>query len=121
MNQLLNSISINSEDLEQLLKERTSKNAHFILIDVREAIEYKMGHVKGVDLLRPTSEFQDWAKTIIDEYKDQIIILTCRSGSRSGRLQRVMKANGHPHVINHAGGILSYHGKIEKGPYNATY
>jgi len=117
MNQLLNSISINSEDLEQALRDRSLGKINFVLIDVREPMEYKMGHVKGVDLLRPTSEFQNWVKAIIDEYKEEIIILTCRTGSRSGRLQRVMKSQEHAHVINHAGGIYSYRGEIAKGSY----
>jgi rhodanese-related sulfurtransferase len=84
------------------------------LIDVREDIEYAMGHVKGVDMLKPTSSFQEWAEQFFDEIKDKTVIFTCRTGARSGQVQNVFKSNGHEKVINHYGGIVSYRGEVEK-------
>jgi len=115
MSILLDKSSVNSEDLEQLLRERAEGKADFVLVDVREDMEYKMGHIKGVDLLKPTSTFQSWASELLEETKDKILILTCRIDNRSGQVQAVFRRNGHPRVINHAGGIVSYHGEIEKG------
>lgn len=115
MHQLLEKSSINSEELEQLLKDREEGKADFLLVDVREEMEYEMGHVKGVDLLRPTSTFQNWGEQLFEETKDQVVIFTCRTDSRSGQVQTVFKRNGHPRVINHAGGIVSYRAEIERG------
>jgi len=107
--------TVNSEELEQLLKERSEKRVDFLLIDVREEMEYQMGHIEGVDLLKPTSTFQDWAQQLLEEAKDKTIIFTCRTDYRSGQVQSVFKENGHPHVINHTGGIVSYRGEISRG------
>ena len=115
MNQLLNRSTVSSEDLEQLLQDRAEGKTDFVLVDVREAMEYTMGHVKGVDLLKPTSTFQSWAEELLEETKEKIVILTCRTDNRSAQVQAIFKQNGHPRVINHTGGIISYRGEIEKG------
>ena len=115
MNQLLQKNIIHSEELEQLLRDREEGKADFLLVDVREEMEYQMGHIKGVDLLRPTSTFQNWAQQLLDETKERVVIFTCRTDNRSGQVQMIFKQNGHTSVINHAGGIVSYRGDIERG------
>ena len=114
MSQLLEKSSVNSEELEQLLKEREEGKVDFLLVDVREDMEYQMGHIKGVDLLKPTSSFQSWAQQLLEETKDKTVIFTCRTDNRSGQVQMIFKQNGHPRVINHAGGIVTYRGEIER-------
>ena len=114
MHELLATDDINSEDLESLLKAREEGKADFLLIDVREDMEYDMGHVKGVDMLKPTSLFQQWAEAFFEEAKEKVVIFTCRTGARSGQVQNVFKSNGHENVINHYGGIVSYRGEVEK-------
>ncbi len=114
MHELLDNENINSGDLETLLKAREEGKADFLLIDVREDMEYDMGHVKGVDMLKPTSDFQAWAEALFEEAKDKVVIFTCRTGNRSGQVQNVFKRNGHERVINHSGGIVSYRGEIER-------
>ena len=114
MHELLAKDNITSEDLETLLKEREERKADFILIDVREDVEYEMGHVKGVDMLKPTSSFQQWAEAFFEEVKDKVVIFTCRTGARSGQIQNIFRSNGHEKVINHSGGIVSYRGEVEK-------
>ena len=114
MQTLLKQSDINSEELELLLEARTEGKADFLLVDVREEMEYEMGHVQGVDMLKPTSSFQQWALEFLEETKDKSVILTCRTGSRSAQVQNVFKQNGHNGVINHYGGIVTYRGQIEK-------
>ncbi len=115
MSELLKKSYVNSNELETLLKEREEGNVDFILVDVREQMEYDMGHIKGVDLLKPTSIFQSWGQQFLDENKDKTVIFTCRTDARSGSVQRVFQQNGMKNVINHSGGIVSYRGEIEKG------
>ena len=115
MSQLLEQSYVQSEDLETLLKEREEGKVDFVLVDVREQMEYDHGHIKGVDLLKPTSTFQMWAEDFLNEYKDRTVIFTCRTDSRSGQVQRVFQQNGMARVINHGGGIVSYRGEIAKG------
>jgi len=109
---LLTKSSVSSRELETLLKERDEGNVDFLLVDVREMPEYDSGYISGVDTLKPTSTFQSWAQAFLDEYKDKTVIFTCRSGNRSGQVQNVFKQHGMERVINHAGGIISYAGKI---------
>jgi rhodanese-related sulfurtransferase len=115
MSQLLKQSYIQSEDLETLLKERVEGSVDFILVDVREQMEYDHGHIKGVDLLKPTSTFQIWGQDFLDEYKDRTVIFTCRTDSRSGQVQRLFQQNGMSKAINHGGGIMTYRGEIDKG------
>jgi len=63
MSELLNKSFVSSAELETLLKEREAGNVDFILVDVREQMEYDMGHIKGVDMLKPTSTFLMKTKT----------------------------------------------------------
>ena len=113
MSEILNKSNITSSELESLLNERTQGNADFILVDVREQMEYDSGHIKGIDMLKPTSTFQSWAQSFLDENKDKTVVFTCRTGSRSGQVQNVFRQNGMENVINHVGGIMSYAGETE--------
>ena len=114
MHELLATSNISSENLETVLKAREDGKADFLLVNVREDMEYEMRHLKGVDMLKPTSDFQSWAETLFEEAKDKVVIFTCRTGHRSGQVQNVFRSNGHERVINHSGGIVSYRGEIEK-------
>lgn len=114
MQTLLEQNDVSSEELHTLLQGRDEGKADFILVDVREDMEFNMGHIKGVDMLKPTTDFQHWAQDFLNETKDKTVIFTCRTGSRSGQVQNVFRQNGHTSVLNHAGGIVSYRGDIEK-------
>ena len=114
MQNILEKSNIHSEELEALLKAREKGEVDFRLIDVREDMEYRMGHIKGVDELLPTSSFGQWAQKFAEENRGKTVIFTCRTGNRSGQVQHIFKQNGLESVINHAGGIVSYSGDIEK-------
>ena len=115
MSELLKKSHVSSNELETLLKEREEGKIAFLLIDVREQYEYDSGHIKGVDLLKPTSMFQSWAEEILNAHKDETVIFTCRTDNRSGQVQNVFMQNGMSSVLNHTGGIVTYHGDIEQG------
>jgi rhodanese-related sulfurtransferase len=114
MHKLLEKDDINSEELQTLLQSRDEGEADFLLVDVREDMEYNMGHIKGVDMLKPTSSFPQWAQKLFDENKDKAIVFTCRTGNRSGQVQHIFKRHGHTNVLNHFGGIVTYRGEIER-------
>ncbi len=114
MQELLKQHDINSEELEILLDAREEGKADFLLIDVREEMEYNEGHIKGVDVLKPTTSFQEWAHELLAQTKDKSVIFTCRTGSRSGQVQNVFKQQGHASAINHYGGIVTYRGTVER-------
>jgi len=106
---------VTSSELEGYLKQREAGEVDFLLIDVREQMEYDQQHVKGVDGLNPTSTFQSWGQEFFDAHREKTVIFTCRTGSRSGNVQRVFQQNGMNNVINHYGGIVSYDGETSRG------
>ncbi len=114
MQQLLVKKDVNSEELVELLDARAKKKVDFLLVDVREEMEYHQGHIKGVDMLKPTTEFQDWAAALLKENMQRTIIFTCRTGNRSAQVQNAFARAGHENVINHYGGIVTYRGETER-------
>lgn len=111
---MLSKNEINSNELIELIEKRKNGEVDFLLVDVREEMEYDMGYIDGVDILHPTSEFNTWAKDLLENSKDKKVIFTCRSGNRSGQVAQIFKANGHSGAVNHDGGIISYNGKIAR-------
>ncbi len=114
MQTLLEKNDLNSAELHSLLQAREEGKADFVLVDVREDMEFKMGHIKGVDMLKPTSDFQKWAQELFNATKEKTVVFTCRTGSRSAQVQNVFRNSGHTSVINHFGGIVTYRGEIQK-------
>ncbi len=114
MQHILEKDHISSAELETLLKAREEGKVDFLLVDVREEMEYNMGHIKGVDTLKHTSTFQQWAQEFFESTQDKHVVFTCRTGSRSGQVQQVFLQNGHKKTLNHIGGIMSYHGEVKK-------
>ncbi len=69
-----------------------------LIIDVREPIEYKMGHVKGAINI-PVSRIHT-ARELEEIEKETEIILYCRSGSRSGMAISIMRQLGYTNLTN---------------------
>ena len=113
-NALLKEEQLDGDELEALLEARTLNMVDFTLMDVREYMEFQMGHIVGTDVLVPTSQF--YAR--IEEHADKKrtpIILYCHTGSRSFQVQHAMKALGFEHVCNLRPGIIAYHGETQRG------
>jgi len=72
---------------------------HKIIIDVREPIEFKMGHVKGAINI-PPAKLMAGAEKLIDVPKDTPLILYCRSGSRSAVSINILQDMGYTNLTN---------------------
>jgi len=114
MQTLLQKNDVSSEELASLLAAREEGKVNFLLVDVREDMEYNMSHIKGVDMLKPTTTFQQWGQELFNETQDKTVIFTCRTGSRSGQIANMFLQNGHKGSVNHYGGIMSYRGETER-------
>lgn len=91
------------------LKAMMDSGADFQLIDVREPHEYEICNIKGE--LIPMNEVPDNLDKIS---KDKIVIMQCRSGSRSGRIVEYLEqAHGYTNVYNLKGGILAWADEID--------
>lgn len=110
---LLNEKELDSDELISLLEARDLGMVEFKLVDVREHMEWQMGHIAGADKLVPTSSFfaaLDDAKLS----KNENIVVYCHVGSRSAHCARILSDMGYTKIGNLSYGIVSYSGKIER-------
>ncbi|GJM42693.1 MAG: hypothetical protein DHS20C20_29750 [Ardenticatenaceae bacterium] len=75
-----------------------------IVLDVREQWEYDEGHIPGVTLI-PMDEVAD---RLAEIPTDKEVIVTCRSGNRSGQITDFLRQQGYDNVHNMEGGILAW-------------
>ena len=109
---LLNQGELDGDELIALLEARKLGMVKFTLVDVREHMEWQMGHIKGADKLIPTSSFyQSLEEAQLS--KDEINIVYCHVGSRSAHVSRIMSDMGYK-IGNLTHGIVSYGGEIER-------
>ncbi len=92
----VNEINVND------LNERIQKGDKINLLDVREQFEYNMVNLDGK--LIPLGELESRIGEI-EEWKDQEIIIHCRSGARSAEACRILMRHGFKNPINLQGGI----------------
>jgi len=111
--QLVNQSEIDPDEMIALLEARDLGMVNFKLVDVREHMEWQMGHIKGADALVPTSSFyQTLEESKLD--KNENIIVYCHVGSRSAHVARIMPDMGYTKVGNLTHGIVSYGGEKER-------
>ena len=111
---LLKQEQLDGDELEALLEARELKMIDFTLVDVREYMEYQMGHITGTDILVPTSQFYAKIEDIADK-KDKPIIVYCHTGSRSFQVQHAMKSLEFKQISNLQYGIISFNGDTQRG------
>jgi rhodanese-related sulfurtransferase len=87
------------------LKERMDKGEKLNLIDVREEYEFDEFNI-GATLI-PLGELPDRLEEI-EAWKDQEILIHCRSGARSGRAKDYLISEGYSNVRNVLGGMLAW-------------
>lgn len=75
-----------------------------LVLDVREQWEYDEGHIPGVTLI-PMGEVP---ARLAEIPTDREVIVTCRSGNRSGQITDYLRQQGYDNVHNMAGGILAW-------------
>jgi rhodanese-related sulfurtransferase/ferredoxin-thioredoxin reductase catalytic subunit len=110
---LVNKSELDGDEIISLLEARELGMINFKLIDVREDMEWKIGHIKGADKLLPTSSFFITLDKM-DLNKDENIILYCHVGSRSAYCAKILKETGFNKIGNLTYGIVSYNGEIQK-------
>ena len=77
-----------------------------VIVDVRENNEYQEGHIVNARHI-PLMHFKDRMKEL-DKHKDKPIIISCRSGHRSGQACGMLKKAGFENVFNLSGGVMAW-------------
>ncbi len=75
-----------------------------VVFDVREPSEYAAGHIPNVTLI-PMGQVPN---RLAEIPKDKTVIVTCRSGNRSGQVADFLRQQGWTNVHNMQGGILAW-------------
>jgi rhodanese-related sulfurtransferase len=89
----------------QELKDRMDDGEDLNLIDVREEHEYEDDNLGG--LLIPLGDLPDRIDEI-EDWKEEEVLVHCRSGARSEKAQKYLQSQGFTNVRNVIGGILAY-------------
>ena len=87
------------------LKERMDKGEKLNLIDVRDEYEFDEFNI-GAKLI-PLGELPDRLEEI-NAWKEEEILVHCRSGARSGRAKEYLASEGFTNVRNVLGGMLAW-------------
>ncbi len=90
----------------QELKERLDAGEKIHLVDVREPAENAEFNIGGV--LLPVGEIRNMQTDSVDDWKDDEVILYCRSGNRSGQAAMILEQLGFKNVKNLVGGMLAW-------------
>lgn len=86
----------------QELNERIQNGENINLLDVREQFEFDMVNLDGK--LIPLGELEERVEEIV-AWKDQELIIHCRSGARSAEACRILAHYGFVNTKNLVGGI----------------
>ena len=98
---------VSMDDIVKIMNE----NKDYVIVDVRTPDEYKEGHIpNAINIPNETIN-----ETIYNKLKDknQLILIYCRSGSRSRQAAYKMQKLGYTNLVDF-GGIINWKGKIEK-------
>ena len=87
------------------MKDRLDKGEKFHFLDVREEWEYEEDNLGAENI--PLGELPHRLGEL-DKFKDEEIVVHCRSGARSGNAKKFMESKGYSKVRNVLGGILAY-------------
>ena len=85
---------------------RLMNNDDAVVVDVREAADFKNGHIKNAKNI-PMSSLNQKIDSVA-KVKDLPVLMYCRSGNVSGKACRILKRSGFSNVHNLAGGILGW-------------
>ncbi|SFX27350.1 Rhodanese-related sulfurtransferase [Thermoactinomyces sp. DSM 45891] len=87
------------------------EKGRYVWVDVRTKEEYEEGHIPE-SLHIPLDQLEQRQAELTD-FKDQNILLICRSGVRSVYAAEVLADHGYPHLFNLKGGMLGWMGPVE--------
>jgi rhodanese-related sulfurtransferase len=87
------------------LKQRIEAGESLHLIDVRDGYEHEEFNIGGTNL--PLGDIMQWSEEL-DLPQDQEIVVSCRSGNRSGMAKSVLMTKGYSAVRNLTGGVLAW-------------
>ncbi len=93
------------------LKKRLDAGEKLNIVDVREPHEHAEFNIGGT--LYPLGKVQTMQVDELEDFKDQEVIVYCRSGNRSGQACMILDTLGFKNTKNLTGGMLAWQEKIK--------
>lgn len=90
----------------QELKNKLHAKQQINLLDVREQDEYYESNLGGK--LLPLSQLKNMEADEIESWKEQPVIVQCRSGARSMQACMILEQMGFSDTYNLTGGLLEW-------------
>ena len=103
--------TISVVQLKAMLDEREAGTRDFVLIDVREEVEWEIVQIPGAILI-PKGQFLD-GSALANLPTDKQIVLHCKVGGRSAEALAVVHGAGFTDAIHVGGGINAWVAQIE--------
>ncbi len=94
----------------EALKAKLDAGEKLNLVDVREPHEHAAFNIGGI--LLPLGQVQSLQIDDIEDLKEEIVYVYCRSGNRSGQACLMLEPYGFKNVVNVAGGMLDWEAKF---------
>ncbi len=92
------------------LKQRLDAGEKLNIVDVREPYEHEEFNIGGT--LLPLGTIRTMQVDELEPYKNEELIVYCRSGNRSGQACQVLDMLGFKNTKNLTGGMLSWQEKF---------
>lgn len=83
-----------------------------LILDVRNEDEFAEGHLKNAIQI-PVKELKENLNDI-EKFKDELVLVYCRSGKRSAEAVDILKENGFKNLVHMKDGISKWDGEVEK-------
>ncbi len=93
------------------VKARIESGEQFNILDVREPHENMEFNIGGT--LVPLGKIQTMQLDEIEDWKNEEVIVYCRSGNRSGQACLILEMAGFTNVKNLSGGMLEWRDKFK--------
>ena len=74
-----------------------------LILDVRDADEFAKGHLKNAIQI-PVKELKENLNDI-EKFKDELVLVYCRSGKKSAEAINILKENGFKNLVHMKDGI----------------
>ena len=98
--------TISVHELKEMLDARARGERDFVLIDVREPVEWEIATIDGAEFI-PKGEFLD-GSALEKLPQDRQIVLHCKVGGRSAEVLAVLHGAGFSDAIHVGGGINAW-------------
>ncbi len=98
--------NIKSIDVLELQRKLESSTENFFLLDVRSKEEYQSGHIKNSINIPHEELIEDI--NLISQYKNESLIVYCRSGVRAQLVIDKLLENDFKNIIDMNGDMLAW-------------